>query len=143
MYVASFLPICVRGGLFDGYFSSMSAFSSPPAPPKGPHPFTYMGTDTLQWVPQALLLGKPLGSPLFSVEKLAKHAAELTPRGEELVNDSLRALLSPPHTELQKRRRGVTKLDPRGARTLQKRLVGLATTVFATATDDASLWRHF
>ena len=73
----------------------MSAFSSPPAPPKGPHPFTYMGTDTLQWVPQALLLGKPLGSPLFSVEKLAKHAAELTPRGEELVNDSLRTLLLP------------------------------------------------
>ena len=54
-----------------------------------------MGTETLQWVPQALLLGKPLGSPLFSVEKLAEHAAELTPRGEELVNDSLRTLLLP------------------------------------------------
>ena len=73
----------------------MSAFSSPPAPPKGPHPFTYMGTETLQWVPEALLCGKPLGSPLLSVAKLAEHAAELTPASEQLANASLRALLLP------------------------------------------------
>ena len=73
----------------------MSAFSSPPAPPKRPHPFTYMGTDSLQWVPEALLCGKPLGSPLLSVAKLAEHAAELTPASEQLANASLRALLLP------------------------------------------------
>ena len=73
----------------------MSAFSSPPAPPKVPHPFTYMGTETLQWVPEALLCGKPLGSPLLSVAKLAEHAAELTPASEQLANASLRALLLP------------------------------------------------
>ena len=54
-----------------------------------------MGTDTLQWVPEALLRGKPLGSPLFSVAKLAEHAAELTPTTELLANASLRALLLP------------------------------------------------
>ena len=76
----------------------MSAFSSPPAPPKVPHPFTYIGTDKLQWIPEALLLGKPLGSPLFSVAKLVKHATELTPASEALVNASLRALLLPSPT---------------------------------------------
>ena len=58
-----------------------------------------MGTDTLQWVPEALLCGKPLGSPLLSVAKLAEHAAEpcaeLTPAIEQLANASLRALLLP------------------------------------------------
>ena len=73
----------------------MSAFSSPPAPPKVPHPFTYIGTDKLQWIPEALLLGKPLGSPLFSVAKLVKHATELTPKTEFMVNESLKALLLP------------------------------------------------
>ena len=54
-----------------------------------------MGTDKLQWVPEALLCGKPLGSPLLSVAKLAEHAAELTPASEQLANASLRALLLP------------------------------------------------
>ena len=54
-----------------------------------------MGTDSLQWVPEALLCGKPLGSPLLSVAKLAEHAAELTPASEQLANASLRALLLP------------------------------------------------
>ena len=42
-----------------------------------------------------LLCGKPLGSPLLSVAKLAEHAAELTPASEQLANASLRALLLP------------------------------------------------
>ena len=62
-------------------------------------------TLSLIWVPTGCngsrtrrcfdLCGKPLGSPLLSVAKLAEHAAELTPASEQLANASLRALLLP------------------------------------------------
>ena len=54
----------------------------------------FCGT-TLDWVPSALWRSAMPTSPLHSLLNIAQHGHELTPHGEKLTGNALKALLAP------------------------------------------------